>query len=73
MTDKDEGLCHEFHHIRGYKHTCHRDEGHRSAHHSDGGLLWGGHAYPNYGRPRLTDRPCPECEPISSGRSNPKR
>jgi hypothetical protein len=54
--------CHEFRHIDGRRHACHRDPGHRGEHHSDGELRWGKN--PHARRTRMSADPCPNCEPI---------
>jgi hypothetical protein len=41
---------------------CHRDDGHRGDHHADSGLTWGRH--PHARRTRISDDPCPDCEPV---------
>jgi hypothetical protein len=62
MASRERGRCWSFRHRDGTKHMCHRDDGHRGDHHADSGLTWGRH--PHARRTRISDDPCPDCEPV---------
>jgi hypothetical protein len=65
MAARERGRCRSFRHRDGIKHRCHRDEGHRGGHHADSGLIWS--RSPHARRPRMSDGPCPDCEPVTGG------
>jgi hypothetical protein len=64
--------CREFRHWNGGdKHACHRDDGHRGEHHADSGLTWGRN--PHARRTRMSDEPCPDCEPVEAAKPAARR